>query len=351
MLHHRTFPTNHITNQSVWREFCWSIEVSWRQCYIIEHSLQIILQINQSHQNSVEVLRLVGGNVSLSNILYKSHYKSINLKRVLLKYWGELETILHHRTFPTNHITNQSVSAQFCWSIEVSWRQCVIIDHFLQITLQINQSEKSSVEVLRWVGDNVSSANIPYKSHYKSISLIKFLLKYWDELETMFHHRTFSTNHITNQSVSPEFCWSSDVSWRQCFIIKHSRQITLQINQSEKSYVEVLRWVGDNVSSSNIPYKSHYKSISLTRVLLKYWGELETMLHHRTFPINHITNQSVSPEFCWSSDVSWRQCFIIKHSRQITLQFNQSDKSSVEVLRWVGDNGSLSNILYKSHYK
>ena len=56
----------------------------------------------------------------------------------------------------------------------------------------------------------------------------------------------------------------------QRFVTEHPLQITLQINQSEKTSVEILMWVGDNVSSSNIPYRSHYKSIGLIRVLLKY---------------------------------------------------------------------------------
>ena len=305
--------------------------MSWRQCFIIEHSLQITLQINQSKKNSVEVLKWVGDTVSSSNIPYKSHYKSISLRRVLLKYWSELETLFHRRTFHTNHITNQSVSAEFCWSIEVSWRHCFIIEHSLQITLQINQSHQSSVEVLRWVGDNVSSSNILDKSHYKSISLSRVLLKYWGELETLFHHRTFPTNHITNQSVSAEFCWSIEVNWRHCFIIAHSLQITLQINQSHQSSVEVLRWVGDTVSSSNILDKSHYKSISLSRVLLKYWGELETMFDHQTSPTNHITNQSVSVEFCWSIEVASKEIEIIDQLYTISLILNEFNHTAIQL--------------------
>ena len=226
--------------------------------------------------------------------------------------------MLHHRTFPTNHVTNQSFQKEFCWNIEEGWRQCFSIEHSLQITVQINQSHESSIEVLRWAGDNVSTSNIPYKSHYKSISLSIVLLKYWDELETMFQHRTSSTNHITNQLVSGEFYWSIEVSWRQCFRIEHPQQITLQINQSHKSSVVVLKWVGHNVSASNIPYKSHHKSIISKRVLLKYWGGLKTMFQHQTSPTNHITNQSVLAEFCWSTEVSWRQCFSIEHSFRIT---------------------------------
>ena len=123
----------------------------------------------------------------------------------MLKYCGDVETIFHHRTFATNHITNQSVSLEFCQSIEVSWRKCFTMKNPLQITLQRNQTEKNSVEVLREDGDNVSLPNILYRSHYESINLRRVLLKYSGELETMFHHRTSSTIHITNQSISGEF--------------------------------------------------------------------------------------------------------------------------------------------------
>ena len=375
------FPTNHITNQSVSEEFCWSIEVVWRQFSGIEHFLQITIQINQSHQSSVEVLRWVADSFHASNISYKSHHKPFSLIRVLLKYWGGLETVFTHRTFPTNHITNQSVWLEFCWSIGVGWRQFFSIEHFLQITLQINQSHQSSVEVLRWVGDNLLASNILYKSHYKPIRLIRVLLEYWGGLQTVLQHRKFATNHITNQSVSSDFCWSSEVGWRQFSRIEHFLQITLQIDQSQESSVEVLGWVGDSFSASNISYKSHCKSIGLIRVLLKYWGGLETIFQHRIFPTNHITNHSVSPEFCLSTEVGWRHfsasnisykshyksislirvllkywggletVFSIEYPLQITFQINQSQKSSVEVLRWVGDSFSASNILYKSHYK
>ena len=74
-----------------------------------------------------------------------------------------------------------------------------MIEHSLQITLQINQSEKISFQVSRGAGDNVSSSNILYESHCKSISLSRVLVKYSDELETMFHHRTLPTYHVANQ--------------------------------------------------------------------------------------------------------------------------------------------------------
>ena len=56
----------------------------------------------------------------------------------------------------------------------------------------------------------------------------------------MFHHGTSPTDHIANQAVSPELCCSIEVTWRPCFIIEHPLQITLQINQSQDSSVEVL---------------------------------------------------------------------------------------------------------------
>ena len=61
----------------------------------------------------VEVFKGVGHNVSTSNIVYKSHYKSIGLRRVMLKYSGEIKTMFDHGAFPTNHITNQSLSLGF----------------------------------------------------------------------------------------------------------------------------------------------------------------------------------------------------------------------------------------------
>ena len=206
----------------------------------------------------------------------KWHQKGVNLNRILKTYYGLSGTTFRHRKSPTNHITNQSVSPEFCWSNKVSWTQCFIIEHPLQITLQINQSQQSSVEVLRWVGDNLSSSNISYKI-------------------------TLQINQSDKSSVEVLRWVGDNVSSSNIHNKSHYKSISLS-----RVPVEVLRWVGDNVSSSNIHYKSHYKSISLTRVLLKYWGELETMFHHRTSTTNHITNQSVSAEFCWSIEVSWR---------------------------------------------
>ena len=57
MFHHRTSPANHITNQSVRGVFSSRTAMSWRQRFIMEDPLQITLQIDQSHQSSVEVLR------------------------------------------------------------------------------------------------------------------------------------------------------------------------------------------------------------------------------------------------------------------------------------------------------
>lgn len=164
MFHHWTSSTNHITNRSVWVEFYWSIEVTCIECFIIEHILQITLEINHIKESSVKVSKWGRDNVSSWNIPYKSHHRTIRLTRVLLQYWGELEARVQHRISLTNRTTNQSVLAKIFWSIEVGLRQCFIIGHPLQITLQINQSHESTVEVSRWIRDNISSLKISDKS-------------------------------------------------------------------------------------------------------------------------------------------------------------------------------------------
>jgi hypothetical protein len=170
----------------------------------------------------------------------------------------------------------------FYWSTEGNWRQCVIMDH-------------------------------PKKSQKKAISLKSVLLNYWSKLEIIFYHRSVSTNHITQQSFSEVLCWSTEVSKRLGFISKHCQHITLYKNRSQKCLVEVLRWVGDYVSVSNIVHKSHHKTINLIKVLLKYWGELETMFQYRSSSTIYVTKQSTSSGFCWSAVASRRQYFIIEH--------------------------------------
>ena len=251
------------------------------------------------------------------------------VNRVLLEYWGELKTMLHHPTLLINHITDQSWSIGCCWSIEVSWRLCYIIQHCLYTTWQINHCQNGSVEVLRWVEDYVASSNIAYLSHYRSIILTRVLLKYWGELKTMLHHATLPICHITDQSFSPGCCWSIEVSWRLCCIIQHCLSTTSQINHCQNGSDEVLSWVEDYVASSNIAYLLHYRSIILTRVLFKYWGELKTMLHHPTLLIKHITYQSWSRGCCWSIEVSWRLCCIIQHCLSTTLQINHGQEGAV----------------------
>ena len=66
-------------------------------------------------------------------------------------------------------------------------------------------------------------------------------MKYLSDLETMFHHRASTTNHITNESARTVFSSSTAMSWRQCFIMEHPLQITLQINQPEQCSLQVLR--------------------------------------------------------------------------------------------------------------
>jgi hypothetical protein len=174
------------------------------------------------------------------------------LRRFLSKYWHELETMLYDQISPTNHITHQLVSLESFRSIGMSWSQCSMIEYRLQITLQINESEKSTVKILRPVRDNLWSSTAAYRSYFRSIRLIRFVSKNWHELETMLHHGTFTISHITNESVSPQFCWSIEVSWSQCYITKYPLQITLRTNQFHQSSVGVLRWAGKNASSWSI---------------------------------------------------------------------------------------------------
>ena len=64
--------------------------------------------------------------------------------------------MFYHETFPRNRITNHSVLVEYCRSIEVGWRKRFRIEHLLQITTEVNYFKKSSAEVLKWIGDNVS---------------------------------------------------------------------------------------------------------------------------------------------------------------------------------------------------
>lgn len=110
-------------------------------------------------------------------------------------------------------------------------------------------------------------------------------------------------------------------------------------------------WFRDNVSPSNIHRKSRKKSISIRRVLFKYWYDFETMSHPQTSSSNHIRNQSVWTEFYWSIQVTSRQCFTIEISSSNHIKNNHPGQNSVKVLRWDEDNVSRSNIGIKSHYK
>lgn len=129
------------------------LRVSWRQYFIIVHPLQITSQSTQSHQRSVAVSRWFGKTVSSSNILFRSYYRSHSLTRIVLPYRDELETLFHHQISSWNHITNPWLWSEFCCSLEMSLRQCYIVEHLFQITLEINQFQKSSVGVLRWIGN------------------------------------------------------------------------------------------------------------------------------------------------------------------------------------------------------
>ena len=86
----------------------------------------------------------------------------------------------------------------------MGWRQCFIIEHPLRITLEINHYQESSVEVLRWVGDNISPSKHPIQ--------------------------------ITSQINQSQESFVEVLRWvkRKCFIIQHPPQITLQINYFER---------------------------------------------------------------------------------------------------------------------
>jgi hypothetical protein len=53
---------------------------------------------------------------------------------------GDFDEMYHYRTFVGNHIINQSFSLQFCSTIESDFEDCVTIEHFMNITLEINHS-------------------------------------------------------------------------------------------------------------------------------------------------------------------------------------------------------------------
>ena len=162
--------------------------------------------MNYSQESFVELLRWVRLNLPLLNSPQKSHYKSIILRRVLLKYWDKFDNIVYYRTSLVNHIRNQSFWTEFCWTIDMSWTKSCTIEYLSQITLQINHSNQSFVPLSSGVGKNVSLSNSPHKLYYKSIILTRVLLNYWDEFEKAFYYRTYLTNHNTNQSFSTEFC-------------------------------------------------------------------------------------------------------------------------------------------------
>ena len=95
----------------------------------------------------------------------------------------------------------------------------------------------------------------------------------------MVHHRTSLWNHNTNQSLLGELCWSIEVSWRKCFIIGHRAEIALQINHSQQSCVEVLKWVEEDVSSSDMAQKSQYESIIRSRDSWRYRNDIKRTFH------------------------------------------------------------------------
>ena len=141
----------------------------------------------------------------------------------------------------------------------------------------MNHYHHSSVELLRWLGENVPSSNIHTESHLKWIILIRVLLNYWGDLEKMSHHLTLLANHIRNESLSPQFCWTIEMT--------------------------------------------------LTKIF-----------HHPTLLANHIRNESLSREFCWTIEVTWRKCPTIEHSYRITLEMNYLKQSSVQLFHLSSQN-------------
>ena len=116
------------------------------------------------------------------------------------------------------------------------------------------------------------------------------------------------------------FYWSIDLNYREYPIIEHAKQKTFSMNHFHESFVAVLRWIRENLWSSNVQNEAHKKSMLFRRVSFKYWGALQRIFHSRT---------------CGTK----------------TLSMNHSYESSVGVLRWIGRNLWSSNVQIQAHKK
>lgn len=195
-----------------------------------------------------------------------------------------------------------------------------LVEHVHNITLHINHSKNGSIELFWWLRENVSLSNMFTISHCKSIVHIRILSNYFDNEAAIFHRRTCAPYYTTNPSSQKEFCWIILINKKEFPIIEHIYNITLHANHSHHSSVELFWWLRENLSLWNILIRLHNNSIISRKVLSTYFVDREIISHHRT-----------CTQYC--------------------IQTNHFHQSAVELLRWLRDNLSWSNMLTISHWK
>ncbi len=100
------FVANHITNEWLQPEFCSTVFITSMQCPPIEDLSKIILEMNDSNYNSLQLFSSLRGNFLQYEIYSKSHKKCMTLRRLPFNNCHQLDEMWYNWEFVENYIIN-----------------------------------------------------------------------------------------------------------------------------------------------------------------------------------------------------------------------------------------------------
>jgi hypothetical protein len=136
----------------------------WTKCCTTADMLTITFEMNDSKNGSVHLFSLFRENVLLLEMSRRSHQKCMMLINVLSNHVEQFFRISYNKKFIKNHIWNEWFQLTFCSIICILWTKCCAIRGLMGITLDINDSNHSSIQLFASLLENVLLLGICRKS-------------------------------------------------------------------------------------------------------------------------------------------------------------------------------------------
>ena len=108
----------------------------------------------------------------------------------------------------------------------------------------MNDSHQSCVQLFWWIQEIIPHIEIHSTLHKKWIILNRVRFNYSDQLKKLPHTFIFMAHCIWNQWLWAEFCVAFLMALSQYFVYTEMWGVGWKMNEYNKRWVEILRWLG-----------------------------------------------------------------------------------------------------------